>query len=398
MVLSEQQFAGGVAQSPQYQLTDHLGTVRGIAQRVGGASSATLVNAVQYDAFGKVTSQSNATNQPHHGFAGRDIEPVGGLTYNRNRYYSTSSGRFISQDPIGFAAGDANLYRYVGNAPTLYSDPSGLEKVNIQGIDIDVTRVGHHVFPVELWKWSGLDPSVLPLADETRVRIGQGNPHNFSKHGSKIGYTGHVKAEFSSRLSAFMSTHDIKDGKLTIAQQRAFLSDFLSHLKSASASAYIRSFNSAVVKGGTPKVESWWMREGYKLDHPVLENLSVVKGVASANKLKSVGKVFIKKGAKYVLAPWIAASVYNNAVAQGVSPQNAAAFAAIEVANPLPIGVEEINNAGRYYQELTEKARLIAQGKADPEDYRDTYWYDMVRNRQLLRELLIQTGGCAPNE
>jgi RHS repeat-associated protein len=128
MVLSEQQFAGGVAQSPQYQLTDHLGTVRGVAQRVGGASSATLVNSVQYDAFGKVTSQSNATNQPHHGFAGRDIEPVGGLTYNRNRYYSTSSGRFISQDPIGFAAGDANLYRYVGNESTMYTDPSGLAK------------------------------------------------------------------------------------------------------------------------------------------------------------------------------------------------------------------------------------------------------------------------------
>ncbi|MFO0085622.1 MAG: RHS repeat-associated core domain-containing protein [Pirellula sp.] len=128
MVLSEQQFAGGVAQSPQYQLTDHLGTVRGVAQRVGGASSATLVNSVQYDAFGKVTSQSNATNQPHHGFAGRDIEPVGGLTYNRNRYYSTSSGRFISQDPISFAAGDANLYRYVGNKPTMATDPSGLEE------------------------------------------------------------------------------------------------------------------------------------------------------------------------------------------------------------------------------------------------------------------------------
>jgi RHS repeat-associated protein len=128
MVLSEQQFAGGVAQSPQYQLTDHLGTVRGVAQRVGGASSATLVNAVQYDAFGKVTSQRNATNQPHHGFAGRDIEPVGGLTYNRNRYYSTSSGRFISQDPIGFNAGDENLYRYVGNKPTTHTDPSGLQE------------------------------------------------------------------------------------------------------------------------------------------------------------------------------------------------------------------------------------------------------------------------------
>ena len=33
----------------------------------------------------------------------------------------------FSQDPIGFAAGDANLYRYVGNEPTLYVDPSGLQ-------------------------------------------------------------------------------------------------------------------------------------------------------------------------------------------------------------------------------------------------------------------------------
>jgi hypothetical protein len=35
-------------------------------------------------------------------------------------------GRFISQDPIGFGAGDANLYRYVGNSPLMYVDPLGL--------------------------------------------------------------------------------------------------------------------------------------------------------------------------------------------------------------------------------------------------------------------------------
>jgi hypothetical protein len=32
----------------------------------------------------------------------------------------------VSKDPIGFAAGDANLYRYVGNQPTTKTDPSGL--------------------------------------------------------------------------------------------------------------------------------------------------------------------------------------------------------------------------------------------------------------------------------
>ncbi len=34
----------------------------------------------------------------------------------------------FSKDPIGFAAGDANLYRYVGNGPTTKTDPSGLEE------------------------------------------------------------------------------------------------------------------------------------------------------------------------------------------------------------------------------------------------------------------------------
>ncbi|CBN53847.1 hypothetical protein OSCI_300001 [Kamptonema sp. PCC 6506] len=34
-------------------------------------------------------------------------------------------GRFISEDTIGFGGGDANLYRYVGNSPTNYTDPSG---------------------------------------------------------------------------------------------------------------------------------------------------------------------------------------------------------------------------------------------------------------------------------
>jgi uncharacterized protein RhaS with RHS repeats len=40
--------------------------------------------------------------------------------------YDPTIGRWISQDPIGFKAGDANIYRYVGNSPTLSMDPSGL--------------------------------------------------------------------------------------------------------------------------------------------------------------------------------------------------------------------------------------------------------------------------------
>ncbi len=43
-----------------------------------------------------------------------------------NRWYDPNVGRWISKDPIGFEAGDANLYRYVGNGATFRTDPSGL--------------------------------------------------------------------------------------------------------------------------------------------------------------------------------------------------------------------------------------------------------------------------------
>jgi hypothetical protein len=47
------------------------------------------------------------------------------LDYYRARYYDSSVGRFISVDPMGFGAGDTNLYRYVGNNSTNATDPSG---------------------------------------------------------------------------------------------------------------------------------------------------------------------------------------------------------------------------------------------------------------------------------
>jgi uncharacterized protein RhaS with RHS repeats len=42
------------------------------------------------------------------------------------RYYDPSTGRFISEDPIGFQGGDINLYAYVQNNPLMRVDPSGL--------------------------------------------------------------------------------------------------------------------------------------------------------------------------------------------------------------------------------------------------------------------------------
>ena len=43
----------------------------------------------------------------------------------RNRVYSPSLGRWLSNDPLGFRAGDVNFYRYIQNRPIQFTDPNG---------------------------------------------------------------------------------------------------------------------------------------------------------------------------------------------------------------------------------------------------------------------------------
>jgi RHS repeat-associated protein len=107
-----------------WYLTDRLGTVR---DRVD-ASTGNVTNHIKYTSFGEVTYQSNSGDTDRFKYTGRDYDMQTKLSYHRARYLDTPSGRWTSEDPIGFAAGDFNLYRYVGNSATNYVDPSGLQE------------------------------------------------------------------------------------------------------------------------------------------------------------------------------------------------------------------------------------------------------------------------------
>jgi len=43
-----------------------------------------------------------------------------------HRWYDSATGRFLQRDPIGIAGGP-NAYSYVGNLPTTFTDPKGLQ-------------------------------------------------------------------------------------------------------------------------------------------------------------------------------------------------------------------------------------------------------------------------------
>ncbi|SIO13416.1 RHS repeat-associated core domain-containing protein [Singulisphaera sp. GP187] len=117
MLLARTDAAGTTA----WYLTDRLGTVHDLANTAG-----TVIDHVAYDSFGRVTAETNPSAGDRFKFTGRELDTATGLQYHRARYYDAALGRWTQEDPIGFAAGDANLYRYVGNGPTNATDPLGL--------------------------------------------------------------------------------------------------------------------------------------------------------------------------------------------------------------------------------------------------------------------------------
>ena len=115
-MLARQRTADGRA----WYLTDNLGSVRGLA----GADGRFLAQ-VDFSTFGQVNGASNSAALDRFLFTGREWDEETGLYFYRERYYSPQLGRFIKHDPISFASGDVNLYRYVNNTPLIKSDPTG---------------------------------------------------------------------------------------------------------------------------------------------------------------------------------------------------------------------------------------------------------------------------------
>ena len=105
-------------------LADNEGTVRDVATYNAGTGATTIADHLVYDAFGNM-SQTTPAAQPRFTYTGQQFDAATGLYYYRARWYDAGMGRFMSQDPAGFSAGDANLYRYCGNSPVNEVDPSG---------------------------------------------------------------------------------------------------------------------------------------------------------------------------------------------------------------------------------------------------------------------------------
>ena len=119
MGIVARQTSGGTI---SWYLADALGSVRDLINNSGA-----IIDHIDFSAFGNIMVQSDPSEGDRMmGFAGMEQDAVTGLNLAVFREENPEAGRWDSQDPLSFAAGDSDLYRYTGNGPDDNSDSSGL--------------------------------------------------------------------------------------------------------------------------------------------------------------------------------------------------------------------------------------------------------------------------------
>jgi len=205
--------AAGVA----WYLPDRLGTIRDLVDNSGA-----VIDHVDYNAFGKASGETApAVGDRLMGFAGMERSRATGLNLAVHRAQDPAAGRWLSEDPIGFAAGDANLYRYVGNSAANAIDPSGLDGMSVghvaaagakglgQGVlntvnGVQDVGIGVLNTPAFAWNWTAgwvlPECPYIPSPDWSRGKLTYEDPilHDASKFLGGSGVT--VLAPFVPKL------------------------------------------------------------------------------------------------------------------------------------------------------------------------------------------------------
>jgi RHS repeat-associated protein len=212
------------AGDPAYYAFDAIGHTRALTDASGA-----VVNQYDYDPFG-IPLQMDETVPNPFGYVGRwgVMAEGNGLTYMRARYYEAGVGRFVNEDPIGLAAGDASVRRYCRNAPLGWVDPTGTEGADDQlgGFLVDWLDFGTYVaqraieIKLQTAKTSYLAGQVLQggffRAENLRALQGLGNvltlvsaPGALNRAGNAWGDYGYTSAQWASGRAGFWDlVHD----------------------------------------------------------------------------------------------------------------------------------------------------------------------------------------------
>jgi RHS repeat-associated protein len=151
----------------EFGLSDAVNSTVGTVDQTGTPKGSFL-----YEPFGGTV----ATNSDYpFQYTGR-LAVSSSLYYYRSRFYSPPAARFISEDPIGFAGSGANLYSYVLNDPTSFTDPTGLFVPQVLGGLVGAAFTAYVLYPwvKAVWDHYRLEHAMLEnVVNENVKSLGQ---------------------------------------------------------------------------------------------------------------------------------------------------------------------------------------------------------------------------------
>jgi RHS repeat-associated protein len=171
MLLAEEDAVEGVS----FHLADHQGTTRDVVDDEGD-----LVNHIAFDSFGNIKSQTNAGEGYSIVYAQLIWDPDAEMYRSWTRLYDAAVGRWAGEDPITFGGGTDNLSEYVGNAPTMYIDPSGLVQIPPEVPRRDFTGRIHDHIPSDVpkeWCEDNIDEAISEAQKSIDARKIKGIEH-----------------------------------------------------------------------------------------------------------------------------------------------------------------------------------------------------------------------------
>ena len=157
-----------------------------------GATDATgtLMQNNNYDAFGNRLID----NIDPFGYCGEYMDAETGHIYLRNRYYDTTLGRFITEDPI---KSGLNWYLYCFANPVIFVDPFGLEYIVVSG--------GAYSENDE-WPYEFIEPALKAINDYGALNDGE----NITWIIADSGWLDSDKKKFQEAIDLFSEFHSNK--------------------------------------------------------------------------------------------------------------------------------------------------------------------------------------------
>ncbi len=246
---------------------DELGSPRLVIDIANG----TVVQRTDYDEFGNIVFEQVDPGflRLPFGFAGGLYDEDTNLVRFGARDYDPKVGRWTAKDPMGFSAGDTNLYAYVLSDPLNLTDPLGLQTLSEQSFQTKLQGALRGNQPITFRLRQKAKCVAIDIITQDAVDFGI---YLFMDMAAGLPYVGQ-STQLATRLQRHRSAerltsfaHKFKiSGSISLNEAENFILDQVLSAQGGTRRDVVRQGGSVVAnKVSPPGYDSYWQKKNLK--------------------------------------------------------------------------------------------------------------------------------------